>query len=540
MLESLRRLAARLWPVMRLRWLFFGTLLFVAALPGFAALGLNVYENALVRRTEAELNAQSATIAATAALLWPGAQVEAPPSDTPSGLGPEEPRARSISSTRYSVPQTEIDLGSSDILPSRPAAASTRTLVDLDAIEVARRMAPVLAETKETTLASISLLDSNGIVLNGYEEGGSHAGLIEVARALRGETATIIRENDAYSQQTPLQWVSKATSVRLHHARPIEVNGEVVGAVLVSRSPAALFRGMYEDLRSILLGTSVIFVLLIGLTLVLARAIVAPVEKLSEAARTLADGRTALLRRPTLEVREISSLFDDFEAMAGAIDRRSNYLRDFAASLSHEFKTPLAGLRGGLELLADHRDTMTREENERFLSNMTADAERLSQLVSRLMELAKADMRPRAGSQSGNVQSVAARLADGLSDEGFQIEADIPQGMPPMAMEEAALETVLGTLIENAQQAGASTLHITAQALPEHDEIRLEDNGPGIAKADQSRIFDPFFTTKRETGGTGLGLPIAHALVANQQGSLGIVRSDPNGTVFVLRLPKNG
>ncbi|MGC8030451.1 hypothetical protein ACP3WD_24720, partial [Salmonella enterica] len=66
-------------PVPRLRWLLFGTLLFVAALPGIAALGLRVYENALIRRTEAELTAQSAAIAASAALLWPGPAAAAPP-----------------------------------------------------------------------------------------------------------------------------------------------------------------------------------------------------------------------------------------------------------------------------------------------------------------------------------------------------------------------------------------------------------------------------------------------------------------------------
>jgi hypothetical protein len=64
---------------------------------------------------------------------------------------------------------------------------------------------------------------------------------------------------------------------------------------------------------------------------------VRPIEKLSEAARALASGRPSNPRRPTLEVREIRSLYDDFAAMADSIAHRSRYLRDFAASLSHEF-----------------------------------------------------------------------------------------------------------------------------------------------------------------------------------------------------------
>lgn len=540
MIDLLRKGAKRIWPVMRLRWVFFGTLLFVAALPGFAALSLNVYENALVRRTEAELNAQSATIAATAALLWPGAEVQAAPLETGPNTG-EQVRnwGRDPSGSRYSVQQTEIDLGSSPILPSRPRAKPSGSAPGADALQVAQRMAPVIAQTKQTTLASIILLDANGTVLNGFEAPGSYAHLEEVGLALAGETSTVLRENETYSDDAILQWVSKATAVRLHHARSITVQNEVVGVVLVSRSPAALFRGMYEDSRSILAGTLSIFALLVVLTLVLARAIVAPVEKLSEAAQNLADGRNAALRRPTLEVREISSLFDDFEAMANAIDRRSQYLREFAASLSHEFKTPLAGLRGGIELLEDHRDTMTKAQYERFLANMNGDAQRLSQLVSRLMELAKADMSVRGEQKTADLQGILARLADGLGGDDFAIETAIPTDMPVLAMEGAALETVLGTLIENARQAGATRLTIKGQAFARYVQIELCDNGPGIAQSDRTRIFDPFFTTKRETGGTGLGLPIAQALVSNQQGSLTLAQSDASGSIFELKLPKS-
>ena len=66
-----RGLARRLWPVPRLRWLLFAVLLFAAAMPGIAALGLRVYENALVRRTEAEISAEAAALGASTALMCP-------------------------------------------------------------------------------------------------------------------------------------------------------------------------------------------------------------------------------------------------------------------------------------------------------------------------------------------------------------------------------------------------------------------------------------------------------------------------------------
>lgn len=516
----------------RLRWLLLSVLLFAAALPGIAALGLRVYENALVRRTEAEVSAQAAALAASAALLWPGAQPAAPVETPVQEMSRLDPYAAAIT--------TGIDLRSTPILPERPPARPTAIPPDPGALEAAQRIAPALAETKAATLASIVLLDREGIMVSGRQVGLSLGDLPEVQAALAGGSLTVMRFNTSYRRGWLLHWLSPATDIRLHHARAILVNGQVVGVVLVSRSPSALFRGMWEDGGKILAGVVVIFGLLMGIAAVLARAIVVPVERLSAAARALAQGRAASLRAPTLEVREIRSLNADFTAMAQAIDRRSRYLRDFAASLSHEFKTPLAGIRGGIELLQDHGATMRDAERARFLSNMEGDADRLSRLVSRLMELARADMAAdMAGGDAparGAAGPVLARLADAHSAPGFAVTYTIEPDYPALAIEEEALETVLATLIENARQAGASALAITTGHRGRFASLALTDNGPGVPDADRVRVFDPFFTSKRDTGGTGLGLPIARALAESRGGSLELGET-ASGACFVLTLP---
>jgi len=108
--------------------------------------------------------------------------------------------------------------------------------------------------------------------------------------------------------------------------------------------------------------------------------------------------------------------------------------------------------------------------------------------------------------------------------------------MSPVAMEGAALETTLTTLIENARQAGVGRLTITARAVDGHSIVALADDGPGIPTADRERVFDPFFTSKRGEGGTGLGLPIARALVQSHRGSLDLADTTRAAT-FVLQLP---
>ncbi|WP_081465195.1 sensor histidine kinase [Sphingobium chlorophenolicum] len=511
MMAGLKARIARHWPVLRLRTILLCTLLFVAALPGFGAIFLRVYENALVRRTEAELVAQGAALAAGAAVVGRGMAASPAPSAAPM---------------RYHDRMTEVDLRSSPILPPRPRAVATRERPDAAAVEIARRMVPAFAETKVTTLSSILMIDRRGVVLNGREGGRSLAALPEIRAALAGRAVTVLRENQGVTAHYPLEWLSRAAGIRLHHARPISVDGQVVGVLLVSRSPRALFLGLYEDRGKIALGVVAIFLMLLLLSAILSRAIVRPIESLSRATRELALGRRVTPRRPSLQVVEIQALYRDFEQMAESIGKRSRYLRDFASSVSHEFKTPLAGISGAIELLQDHGADMAPADRQRFLTNMAADARRLTRLVQRLMELARADVLVGESGARMDAAPVLAAVADALSGEGFAIGLHVPDALPPLAVDAGALEAVLTTLAENARQAGASRLDIGVTVRDDAAWIDCADDGPGIPPGDRQRVFDLFFTSRREEGGTGLGLAIARSLLGAYHGELHLVPSE--------------
>jgi signal transduction histidine kinase len=237
---------------------------------------------------------------------------------------------------------------------------------------------------------------------------------------------------------------------------------------------------------------------------------------------------------PATAAVEIRDLYQDFRVMADAIAVRSRYLRDFAAAVSHEFKTPLAGITGAVELLDDHFDTMTPDERRRFLGNISADSARLSQLVGRLMDLARADMAmPQAGVAS-ELAPAARRVADAQGRD-ITVILDLPEGLPLVAAPEATVETVLTTLVENSRQAGARAVTIRAEAVGDEVVLRIADDGPGVPPADRDRLFEPFFTSRRETGGTGLGLSIARSLLAASQGRIGLVEGEA-GAVFEVGL----
>lgn len=301
-------------------------------------------------------------------------------------------------------------------------------------------------------------------------------------------------------------------------------------ALLILRPPPVLLEALWEERHGLVVAAIIVVALLMLLSATLARTIVGPVERLSEATRALASGKGEVPDNPSLKVTEIEQLYADFRTMEAAIERRSRYLRDFAASVSHEFKTPLAGISGAIELLEDHGPNMTDAERRTFLGNMQDDSDRLSRLVKRMMELAKADMQVDSGDAVTDAAAVLRRVADGLARDGFAVVVKVGEGIT-VPLDTNALAAIATTLIENSRQAGATLLTVEGG----RQTIRFTDDGPGIAEADRARIFEPFFTSKRKEGGTGLGLAIARSLAEAQGARLELCDGQDQSTVFELR-----
>lgn len=516
MIERFKDWVGGWWPSLRLRTILFAVLLFAAAMPAVGTISLRVYENTLVRQTEAELVAQGAALAAVASVDWPGA----PP-----------PRARPAKPPEgYYRPEfTTIDLTLDDVLPERPPPRRARQPMDPDAAVVARSLTAVIDRTVRTTLASVIVLDRHGV-----GAAGDYSRLPEVRWALAGQPHTVLRVNGDYNPTYRFEWLSRASGLRLHHARPIVVAGKVQGVLLLSRSPRALFRGIYEDRGKLAIGLGVIVTVLIVLSGLIARGVTLPIETLSAASREVAAGSGEIPRTPRTAAKEIRDLYEDFRAMAERIERRSGYLRDFAAAVSHEFKTPLAGIGGAVELLQDHFETMSAEERRRFLDNIAADGERLSQLVTRLLDLARADM---ASPEAGAATDLDEPVRRSVDASGLAVEVQVPRTLPPVAVPATTIESVLTILLQNSRQAGARTARVVGALEGEAVVLSVTDDGPGVPAADRDRLFEPFFTSRRAEGGTGLGLPIARSLLAASHARIELADAGA-GAAFRVILPR--
>ncbi len=518
MIRRFKDFAKRHWPLLSLRTILFGTLLFVAALPGFAAMFLRVYENTLVQQTEAELIAEGAMLEAAYKSLWRNGV----PDPAPRRLAPEPPR---------------IDLRTMVVRGPQPEAIPAGP-PDPHAEQVARVVAPIVDDASRVTLAATRLLDRQGIVVLGTDDRGrSYANLPEVRAALAGRRITLLRERGDYEPRYLLEALSRAASIRVHHVRPVVDQGRVIGVVMLSRSPRGLFYGIYQDRGKIALGAGLILLTLTVLAGLLSRGIARPIDSLSEATQDVARGLVHVPDPPATAAREIRALYENFAIMAERIEQRSRYLRDFAAAVSHEFKTPIAGIRGALELLEEHGAGMSKAERRKFIANAAADADRLSRLVQRLLDLARADMTTIAADSRADVAGRIAALADAFRNPGFAIHVAAARDLPPARITPEVLDTVIETLIDNSRRAGAGRVDIGLRRSASGIEIAVRDDGHGIAEADRERIFEPFFTGRRESGGTGLGLSIARSLLAATGGSI-VCGPVDKGALFTLWLPE--
>jgi signal transduction histidine kinase len=319
-------------------------------------------------------------------------------------------------------------------------------------------------------------------------------------------------------------------------ALPVQGANGPVGAVVLSRTPRDVWQAIWGK-RWPLAGLAA-FLLSMGVAAAagLSRLVARPLTVVVAQAEHVARGGDAMpLRRPG--TREVAALSAALTRMAAMLDRRARYIVAFAASVSHEFKTPLAGLRGAAELLEDHADRLQPGERAKLLAIVTSSTARLDQLVRRLLDLARADMMRPGRDVRTRVGAVVAELQPLYRERGLAIVTELTN--ETVALPHDALVALLSNLLDNSLKygGGSSMVTIRARCGMGRTAIMVADDGPGISAANRTRVFDPFFTTARESGGTGLGLSIVRAIAAGAGGTVDLVEHG-HGACFHIELPE--
>lgn len=501
--------------------------LVIVLLPVGSLLFFRIYENQLVRQTESELIAQAAVLAASyrqALLSELGDKVAG------YGRGVTPGKTVRIRGEEYRPVLPSLRLTVDTPLPDRPDGRKAKA-GDLAALAAGRKLTDIIVVAQKSTLAGLKILDYRGVVVAGrFEVGESFAHVEEVKRALKGKYASVVRERKV-KRLPSLTSLSRGTGIRVFVAMPIVADDRLLGVAYVSRTPNSILKHLYDQRTTVVLAGLFVIAMVLFASFLTSTLIARPIKRLISRARQIKAGNIAAMtpmRRPGTQ--EMALLAAGFSDMATTLHERSEYIRRFAAHVSHEFKTPLTSIQGSAELLQEHYETMTGEERKRFIDNIVEDGARLQLLVTRLLELARADAITPDGGNSDvaeNMKTLAGR---------FKPLAITSDTAVRVAMSAENFETVFANLIDNAVQHGAK--RVEASWVVDGNEVVFDvrDNGEGISEANLDKIFTPFFTTRRAQGGTGLGLGIVQSIVTAHGGRVRARKSD-NGAWFEVRLP---
>ncbi len=229
------------------------------------------------------------------------------------------------------------------------------------------------------------------------------------------------------------------------------------------------------------------------------------------------------------------------------IRRLERARRDFAANVTHEFKTPLTAIQGFAETLL--AGAVEDSDNRmRFLEIIRNNSLRLARLTDDLLKLSQiesgnAQMEMRSVSVADLVESCVETARLQAQPRGLVVETDYEADLPEIKGDLVSLQEVLQNLLDNAVRYTQSGGRVSVRAAAQNGEvvISVSDTGIGIPKADQERIFERFYRVdaarSRELGGTGLGLSIAKHLVEAHGGRIEVQSELGKGSTFSVHLP---
>jgi signal transduction histidine kinase len=217
----------------------------------------------------------------------------------------------------------------------------------------------------------------------------------------------------------------------------------------------------------------------------------------------------------------------------------------FVSAVSHEFRTPLTGIRHYGEMLLHDRVT-TEERKHHYYAQVVSAAERLSRLVEDVLDFARME----EGRQEYKTEPIdtASWLRATVAEFQATLAADrrvecaIPDVLPPLRGDAAALTRAIQNLLDNAVKYSPASPTVWLSARAEEGEVfvGVRDEGVGIPRDEQARVFDRFFRgreTASTTRGAGLGLSLVQHIVAAHGGRVSLSSEPGRGTTMTVALP---
>jgi two-component system OmpR family sensor kinase len=244
---------------------------------------------------------------------------------------------------------------------------------------------------------------------------------------------------------------------------------------------------------------------------------------------------------PDVELREVTRVLND---MLSRLEAAFAAQRRFVADASHELRSPLGNLRGTIEVALRRR--RGADEYREALSVALGEAERLSMLVDELLMLSRIDAKQFVLDASPcDLAAIASNAVTAASplQEGRDVRLRLDADRVAIVADAHRLRQVVDNLIHNALRHAPAGSEVVVRTWSEdgHACLSVRDAGPGLSQAEQAQVFDRFYRADtaraRDSGGLGLGLTIAQAIVEAHRGTLDVVSTPGQGATFTVRLP---
>jgi Na+/proline symporter/nitrogen-specific signal transduction histidine kinase len=246
------------------------------------------------------------------------------------------------------------------------------------------------------------------------------------------------------------------------------------------------------------------------------------------------------VRRIVEEATELRQLNQKLQSL----DRLKD---DFMSSVTHELRTPLTSIRALSELMRDDPE-MAPAQRAHFLGLVVAESERLSRLVNQVLDMAKiesghAEWLALDVDLGALLEQAVATTAELFRERGAVVELHKPAQVPLLRADPDRLLQVLLNLLSNAAKFvpfGEGKVSVRLRVNPGSLGVEVQDNGPGVAPAQQALVFEKFRQggdEKNRPQGTGLGLPISKRIVEHFGGKLWLRSVPGHGACFGFEIP---
>ena len=376
-----------------------------------------------------------------------------------------------------------------------------------------------------TDRKGIVIFDSNA----GQDEGKDFSRWRDVHLTLQGKYG---------ARTSPM--ANDETKKMIYIASPILRDNDLIGVLTVGKPAHNSSQFARAAQKKLIFGGTVVCLVLIGIGLILGAWVTRPIQKLTDYAKAIRDGKR--IKRPKLNSSEMEELSIVFEQMRDALDGK-NYIENYVQTLTHEIKSPVSAIRGAVELL---NEDLTDQQRHAFLQNIHLESDRISQIVDNLLLLSSLESRkyitaPDQIHISEMLDSIKKTLTPLLLVKN--IDLSIPDKTDSKIQGESNLIShALTNIIQNAIDFSPSdsTVEITVSADASGLEFQIRDHGPGIPDYACERIFERFYSLKRPESGrksSGLGLSLVQEIITLHQGKLSVENHPDDGTVAKLFFP---